>query len=187
MNPKGKNSITTNHRENLFNQLNFPKKDYMPVIIAWAVVIYFLSGIFLLTNYSYFVLSVFQFIQLFCFFLALTFLVPIRIYRKKLKMSYYEYIFLNFLGFSPIMLLFALGINYSFKSDAYLETYRIINFSSSKGSMIYILEDNKYDEYENVRTIKLSEDIEIDGNAFMAISFSDGVLGIRMIEKQKVY
>ena len=185
--PKRRNPITNSYQENRFNKISIPKKDYMSTIIGWAVFVYFLSAIIIMTNHDYFVLSVFQFIQLFCLLLALTFLVPIKFYRKKLDMSYYEYIFLNFLGFSPILLLLVLGVNYSFKSAPYEETYRIVNYTSSQGNMTYVLEGNKYEDYDHIRTIKLSGDVEIEGNTFMSISFSNGLLGIRMIEKQKIH
>ncbi|MEQ8623367.1 MAG: hypothetical protein RJQ00_11690 [Vicingaceae bacterium] len=102
-------------------------------------------------------------------------------------MSYYEYVFINFLGLAPLLLLFSLGINMAFKGDSYTETYRIVDSISTNGNMTYVLEDNKYESYEHVRSIDLTKEVDIEGNTFLSIQFSDGLLGIRLIEKHRVH
>jgi len=174
-------------KSKLVDKIRLPKKDYMSTITAWTVFIYFISAILIISNYSYFMLKVVHFVQLFCFFLAIAFLVPIRLYRRKLNMSYYEYVFINFLGLAPLLMLFCFGINLAFKGDSYTETYRIVNSISTNGNMTYILENNKYEDYEHVRSIDLTKEVEIEGNTFLSIQFSDGLLGIRMIEKHRVH
>lgn len=174
-------------KSKLVRKIKLPQKDYMSTITAWTVFIYFSSAILILSNYSYFMLKIVHFVQFFCFFLAIAFLVPIRFYRRKLNMSYYEYVFINFLGLAPLLLLFSLGINMAFKGDSYTETYRIVDSISTNGNMTYVLEDNKYESYEHVRSIDLTKEVDIEGNTFLSIQFSDGLLGIRLIEKHRVH
>jgi len=184
-----KNRFLSTKRENKnsVKKIDFPQKDYMSSIIAWSVFIYFMSAIIILSSYSYYVLKIINIVQLFCFFLAIAFLIPIRYYRKKLNMSYYEYIFVNFLGITPLLFLLTLGVNSAFKSEPYVETYQIVNAISTSGTMIYILENDSYQDYEHVRSIDLSKDVIIEGNTFFSIYFTDGLLGIKMVEQQRVH
>lgn len=178
---------TKRENKNSLKKLDLPKKDYMSLIVGWSIFIYFFSAIIVLSNYSYYVLRIINLFQFFCFFLAIAFLIPIRYYRKKLNMSYYEYILINLLGIAPFLLMLTLGINRAFKGEPYVETYEIVKTTSTNGSMTYILENAHYQEYEHVRTIDLSKDVIIEGNTFFSIYFTDGILGIKMVEQQRVH
>ena len=148
---------------------------------------YFIASLIIFNLFTSLDLSLIQLVQLFCLFLGLCFLIPIRLYRKILPISYYEYILFNILSASPFLILLAFSINMMFRGDTYIESYEILDIEVTPSKTIYTLENNAYEDKEYLRSINPNEDLEISGSKNLAIYFSDGLLGIRIIEKKKTY
>lgn len=163
------------------------KKDHMDTFHLVMVSVYFISCILLLNTFSQIELSFFELIQLYCLFLGLSFLVPIKLYRKALTISYYEYLFFNILSVAPVLIFLTFEINEQFKGETYIETYPIINKKGSESKTVFTLEGNAYKNQEYMRSISNKENIEIMGSQHLAIYLSDGFLGIRIIEKKRIY
>jgi len=148
---------------------------------------YFFSAIFILAQFPFLDLTAIQLLKLFCFFLGLSFLVPIRLYRKRIELSYYEYLFFNFICLAPVFIVLTFSINEVFKGETYIESYEIVQRKVSRDKIILTLEDQSYQNKAYMRTINTKDNSEIRGNNNYALYLSDGLLGIRIIEKKRLY
>lgn len=148
---------------------------------------YFISALIILSNFPYLDMSAIQLLKLFSLFLALSFLIPISLYRRRIALSYYEYLFFNFLCFAPFFIVITFQLNEIFKGNTYIESYQIIERKVGENQTIFTLQDQAYEEKEYMRTIKNDDNLEISGSDYYALYLSDGLLGIRIIEKKKIY
>lgn len=155
--------------------------------LIFTVLAYFISFILIFEHFPSLDLSLFQLLQFFCLFLGISFVIPIKIYRKFLAISYYEYLLFNFLSFSPLIIAGIFILNTTFKGNTYIESYQIEHRERLEYKTIFTLEKNTYQDKEYLRSIGEKEEIEIRGENNLAIYFSDGLLGIRIIEKKRVY
>lgn len=124
--------------------------------------------------------------KLFCFMVGASFLIPIKIYRKRLTMSIYEYIIFNIITIAPIFCSSFFVLNNVFASDTYVESYKVINIKVDHGNSFYILENEQYKEKEYLRTINNSDVSDVKGSDSLKIYFSDGLFGLREIRKKEV-
>ncbi len=171
-------------------RIHLPKQeenDNMHPIHVIMVVGYFVSCFMIYNFFQDVELSAFQLLKIFCLLVGIGFLIPIKLYRKKLTMSMYEYIFFNLLGFSTISCALLFLLNASFKDATYEETYRITDIERIHKAYILSLEEDAYADKEYLRIIRDKDNIEKRGNQFYSISFSDGFLGVRIIEKKRLH
>jgi hypothetical protein len=151
------------------------------------VLTYFISLFYIFNMFLQIDLSLFGLTRLAALFLAVSFLIPIKLYRIKFTMSIYEYILLNFLAITPALLALMLSLNYNLRGDMYSETYRIASIERLERKTIYHLKDDQYQQAEYLRTIADNEEIERTNNKYLSIYFSDGLFGIRVIEKKQLH
>lgn len=163
------------------------KKDNMEGIQVLMVLIFFFSCFTVLYHFFKMDLSIYELIKFYSLFLGISFLIPISLYRKKLTMSIYEYLFINFLAFSPMFLGGTFYLNSQFKHAKYKETYRIINTDVSELSISYTLEGNAYEDRKFLRSINDKDNVVVKGKNYLTIYFSDGLFGIRIIESKELH
>ncbi len=151
------------------------------------VLVYFASCILVLNAFLIADLNTFEFIQLICLMLAISFFIPVKFYRRKFTMSMYEYIILNIIGISPFFLAMFFGSNWMFKGETYEESYSIEEMVREEKSVILILEDNTYQDRQFLRTLYHNEEFENEGTDNYSIYFADGPFGVRFIEGKKLH
>lgn len=165
-------------------KIKAPEQDNMEGVTVLAVFVLFLSCFYTLNHFKILDLSVLGLFKLFCFFVAITFLIPIKFYRKWLTISIYEYIILNIISLAPLFCSSFFMANEAFASENYSETYQVIDVVVDNGTSFYILENNQYGDKEYIRTIKSTDDYDFFGSDSMRITFSDGLFGVRHIKKK---
>jgi hypothetical protein len=161
--------------------------DNMHAVHVTMVVVYFASCLVVLNAFLIADLNTFELIRLICLMLAISFFIPIKVYRRKFTMSMYEYILLNLIGISPLFMALFLGGNWMFKGEAYEESYRIEEMVRDDKSMILMLENDAYQEREFLRTLYPNEEFEKEGTDNYSIYFADGPFGVRFIEGKKLH
>jgi len=164
-----------------------PPKDNMNNFLVLMVMSFFAASFYLLSSFFTLDISLTNLVQLYCFFIGISFLIPIKIYRKKLTMSFYEYLIFNFISFAPILISICFLLNGSIKGDAYVETYTIINSEHDEFKTVYFLENNKYEDKEYLRSIKQGDELEVMGSSKLSIYFTEGLFGFRIIEKKTLH
>lgn len=145
------------------------------------VCIFFLASFYILFTSHSLDLSVFQCFQMYFLFLGIGFIVSINKYRKKLQMSYYEYVLFNIMAFAPGLIALTFFLNGLYFYKTYEETYKIKSFQHTEVETIYVLKDNQYEDKEYLRTISQKDEVVITGHNFYNIKFANGFLGIRVI------
>lgn len=161
-----------------------PEKDNMGCFTTIMVTSFFPSSITVLMVFRILDLTKFQFLQLFALILAISFFIPIRLYRKKLTISFYEYTIFNFISITPMLLALIFSLNIIFTGNTYVETYSIVKREPSKYQYVYTLADNQYEDKKYLRTIYSNNYPNITGFSKYSIYFQDGMFGIRVIEKK---
>lgn len=177
------------HSTSAPKKIELPKHDNMGVFISLMVISFFVALIYIsIVSSSFMDIGFWEIIRLYCLLFAIGLCIPIKIYRKKFTMSYYEYVLFNFLSFPLVMIAFAFLLNNNIRGKSYIETYAVTNFryDSQSRSMIYELEDQTYDEKEHLRTIQSIDFHKIKGQTEFSLYFSDGLFGIRLIENKVV-
>ena len=150
------------------------------------VIAFFLSCLYILNTFHFLDLSVFQFFQLYFLFIALGFMVSVKKYRKKLDMSMYEYILFNFMALAPLFICSIFFINGAYDLNQYSERYKIIDSKHSEIESIYYLKNDQYKDKEFIRTISQKDDAIVSGSDYLTIHFTQGLLGIRKINRKLV-
>lgn len=151
------------------------------------VVGYFVSCFLIYLFFQEVELSAFELLKIFCLLIGIGFLIPIKVYRIKFTMSMYEYIFFNFLAFSTINCAILFSLNFAFKGQPYEETYRVTNIERVHKAYVFSLENDQYEDKEYLRTIRDKDNYQKTGNQYFSLSFSDGLLGIRVIENKRLH
>lgn len=163
------------------------EKDNMSYIHAFMVLGYFVSCFLILSYFPKAVIDFEGLLKLFCLIIALSFIVPIKLYRKWLTMSMYEYIFLNLLGISTLGCALFFVLNESFRGEPYEETYKIESIERVHKAFVFNLEDAAYDQEVYLRTIKDKEQFEKTGNKYLSLTFAEGLFGVRVIENKRLH
>lgn len=179
--------LTRYHEKLRLERIEREEPDNMHLIHVSMVMVYFASCIVVLNAFLIADLKSFELIQLICLMLAITFLIPIKFYRRKLTMSMYEYILLNIIGISPLFMALFLGSNWIFKGQAYEESYQIEEMIRDDKSIILMLENDAYNDRQFLRTLYPNEEFEKEGTDNYSIFFADGPFGIRFIEGKKLH
>jgi len=184
---KDPQALAKYHQKLNLEKIEREEPDNMHVVHVSMVVIYFGSCLIVLNAFLAADLNTFELIKLICLMLGLSFLIPIKLYRRKLTMSMYEYILLNLIGISPLFLALFFSGNWLFKGDIYEESYVIQDMVWHDKTMVIELEDQIYDDREFLRSLKPNEEFEKEGTENYSIYFADGPLGIRFIEGKKLH
>lgn len=102
-------------------------------------------------------------------------------------MSFYEYTLINILAIGPLLCTLCLVINFAFKGDVYSETYEIAQKNRDRNFIVLRLKDDIYEDKAYLRTISDLENTGAIGSGNrLKIQFSDGLFGIRIIEKKEL-
>lgn len=168
-------------------RIKVDRRDNMSFFTLFMVVSFMGSMMFYLNVLYYIDISNFGLLRLLLFAMAIGFLIPIKLYRKKLTMSFYEYIIFNIISFAPSSISLLIILNLCFHSNPYIETYKVIGFESSEEKYIYHLENDQYIEEEYIRTIYDDNFPNISGHNYYAIQLADGHFGLRVIQKKLAY
>jgi hypothetical protein len=163
-----------------------PENDNMDNVTILAVFVLFMSCFYIFQHFMEIDLSVFGLFKTFCFFVAVTFLIPIKFYRKRLTISIYEYIILNIISLTPLFCSSFFIINASFSGATYSETYKIIDVETTHGVSSYLLENDQYIDKAYLRTINSTDEFKVYGTDSLRINFSNGLLGVRLIKAKIV-
>jgi len=164
-----------------------PRKDNMDSFQIIMILSFFAAVIQILACFQKLDLSLFNLIKSYSLFLGLSFLIPISLYRKRLTMSFYEYIIYNIITIAPGVLAILFTLNASFSSPTYTEKYKIITTEHTEFKTTYTLENNTYKDKEYLRSINDKDEVEISGHEFLSIHFSDGLFGIRLVIKKELH
>ncbi|MEQ8909024.1 MAG: hypothetical protein RIC95_07515 [Vicingaceae bacterium] len=164
-----------------------PEEDNMENLHILMAIAWFFCNFYVFQLFNNLDISLFQLIQLTVVSIAMGFFVPIKVYRRKYTMSFYEYIFFNLLAVGPILCAAFLFLNVTFNSPAYTETYKIVSSERSNGNTVYNLEDKQYQDKVYLRTVKYNSNYKKGGNDYLKIRFSSGLFGIRIIESKSLH
>ena len=170
-----------------FEEIDLPREDNMERFQIIMVICFFMSALQSLIYFQKMDLSLLGLIKLYSLFLGLSFLLPISLYRIKLTISFYEYIIFNVISIAPGLLAILFTLNASFSSPPYVESYKIVTMEHTEFKSVYTLEKNAYQEKEYLRSINDKDKVEISGNEFFSIHFSDGLFGLRIVEKKELH
>ena len=171
-------------KQRLSGKLDLPQEDNMTDIHLLMVIAWFACNFYIFFIFKGLDLKLFGLFQLAIFSVGLGFFIPIKIYRKKYTMSFYEYILLNFLALGPLFCAAIILINGIFSGPTYQETYRIEQSIRENGNTVYLLEDNAYDEKTYLRTVNQNKNYKKHQKKweYLTLEFSDGLFGIRLIK-----
>ena len=164
-----------------------PVVDNMGKFTITAIIVFFISCIYLLLHIHQVELSTLGFFKILDFFLGHSFLILIKWYRKLLTMSMYEYIIFNLISIAPLLFTIFLLINNVFAGKPYIETYKIEHAVLNNENLCYVLEGNPYEDAAYIRTLYREENHEYDGSDSLSITFADGFFGIRQIKKKRLH
>jgi hypothetical protein len=165
-------------------KIDLPEEDNMTDIHLLMVIAWFACNFYIFFVFKGLDLKLFGLFQLAILSIGLGFFIPIKIYRRRYTMSFYEYILLNFLALGPFFCASIILLNTVFSGPTYQETYRIEQSIRENGDTIYILEDNAYQEKAYLRTVNQNKNYKSHQKKweYLTLEFSDGLFGIRLIK-----
>ena len=137
----------------LAKKLVIEKQDNMSFMAIFAAISFIASIIFFIVIIHKIDISNFGLFRLLAITAALWFLVPIKWYRKKYTMSFYEYVIFNIISFAPTSVVLLFILNLTFNSSPYIETYPISDYDIYEKEYIFHLANGQYAEDEYLRTI----------------------------------
>lgn len=186
-----KNKRAPKH-ENLVNKLNESdlnkrKEDNMENFTYVMILAYFGALFYIIQTFPYLDLKKIELLRFYCLFLAIGFLLPLKLYRKKFTMSIYEYLIFNILTFASSTFALFLILNASITVQKPIETYKIEQVKRIDGYTIYTLENNAYQEKEYLRKINDIDLVTAKGENYLKIHFKKGLFGIRSIDRKELY
>ncbi|MFT6946702.1 MAG: hypothetical protein ACJARP_001121 [Vicingaceae bacterium] len=163
------------------------EKDNMGWFTFFMVLSFIGSIMFFVVNVYKVDVSNFGLFRLFAIAGALGFLIPIKIYRKRWTMSFYEYVIFNIISFAPSGIVILFILNLTFKSSPYTETYPISSFEPFKRKYVFHLDEEQYEDEEYLRVIYDQDFPNIKGTSEYSIKFSNGYFGLRVIEEKSTH
>lgn len=154
-------------------------------LMGFIVILYFIVTICVTAIFQILDLSIFQLFRLFILTVGISFLIPIKVYRKRWALNFYEYLIYNIVFVGPTLLLIAFSINFINPSPTYTESYAITAKERIDGAIVLGLENNKYQDKTYLRTFSENEDTHKAAYANrLELEFSNGLLGIRIIKNR---
>jgi len=169
------------------NDLNKRKADNMENFTYVMILAYFCALFYIIQTFPYLDLKKMELLRFYCLFLAIGFLFPLKLYRKKFTMSIYEYLIFNILTFASSTFALFLILNASVTIEEAVESYKIEHVRRVDGYTIYTLENNAYEEKKYLRKINDIDLVTVNGENYLKIHFKKGLFGIRIVERKELY
>jgi hypothetical protein len=157
------------------------KKDNMGPIHLLMTVTFFI-GLFLITNYATVtVISTWSITKIFAGILAISLLIPIKWYRKKLTINIYEFFLLGLLGYAPFLTGIYFATNYFTRGNEHVETYKIEQVEMHTFFSDLILENDTLNEYALLTCFDSRDSGLYKGRTKAKYTFEDGGLGLKIL------
>lgn len=167
-------------------KISLPQKDNMGSAHVVLVLLFFFCAAFLGNTFLSIDLSLFDYLKFFLIFLVLSIAVPIKWYRKKLTLSYYEFYIFNTISIAPFLFSFFLFLNFV-STNSSTKKYKIVNATLEERKRIYTLENSALNNKEFARTFTNKELNRIFGGDTLKIQFSTGIFGITRVDEKTIY
>ncbi len=168
-------------------KIKLPESDNMSRFTLVATGTTLLASIYVLVRFYSIDLPLLGLIKFICFFIGFSFLIPIKWYRKKLTMSYYEYAIFNVISIAPFLTASLLFLNGALAGETYRETHAIESAYNESGQIYFNFEDAAYQDKAYLRTIGKFDEVEVTGSDSLSIYFSDGAFGFRNIKGKSLH
>lgn len=171
------------------SKIHVPRKDNMNnfYVIAFLTA---LAGVMAYgIGSKYFIISQSTYLKIVLITFLLTLLVPIKYYRKKFTISYYEFIVFNFMISTPVILLLVFSLNLMLPIKYYKESYKYTDtrYLSSCECQVVYLENEQHENDIAFRKLIDREYTTYRGDSIYTIEYSRGIFGIRMYESQYLH
>lgn len=165
------------------------RKDNTSPIYSFAVIFTLLAVVAIAALNHLFILNLIDFFKIFICTYLLLIAIPIKVYRKKFTISFYEFFIFNFILTTPAILLIIFSLNYFIVIDHSTETYPVerVRYYGKSSMRIVTLKNKQYIDNEAMRTIYNWNEHEFVSNRLYEISYATGIFGIKMYEFQKLY
>jgi hypothetical protein len=157
------------------------KKDNMGGIHVLMVLALFVGLGMMVSIGSITVITVWGITKIFAFVLAISLLIPIKWYRKKLTMNIYEYFLLSLLGYAPFITGLFFGINYYNRANFHVETYSIQSIERGKFYSDIHLNNDTLSEYPLLTSFDDRDSNFYKGRSKMRYEFEEGGLGLKIL------
>ena len=145
-------------------------------------------GLFLIINYaSVTVISAWNITKIYTGILAISLLVPIKWYRKKLTINIYEFFLLGLLGYAPLLTGSYFATNYLTSYNEHSEIYKIESVEMHTFYSDLILENDTLSEYALLTCFDSRDSSLYKGRTKAKYTFEYGGLGLKiLIDKRAI-
>lgn len=106
------------------------------------------------------------------------------LFRKPLKLSLLDGLYLNVFTIAPLCLVLFLGLN-RINSTTYTEEHRILSYEATSDSYVLELEDGAYEEFWRIRNV--FHDTPPEQMEHVEYTFGDGRFGYKVLKKTRLY
>lgn len=167
-------------------RINPPKKvaepeDNMGTIHVIMSVSLFV-GLFLLIKFATVtVITTWSISKIFAGVLAISLLVPIKWYRKKLTMNVYEFFLIGLLGYAPLLTGTYFATNFLTSSNEHSEIYKIEQVEMHTFYSDLKLENDTLSEYALLTCFDSRDSSLYKGRTKAKYTFEDGGLGLKIL------
>ncbi len=142
----------------------------------------FFIGLFLLVNFaSETVISIWGITKVVVGIFAISLLVPIKWYRKKLTMSIYEFFLISLLGYAPLFGGLFFFTNHIGSDNFHVETYNIESIEMSRYFSTIHLENDTLEEYAILTAFDSRDSAYYKGRSTARYEFKDGLWGLKIV------
>lgn len=160
--------------------------DNMSKIHVLMVLMYFAGLFLILFYYSLTFLTLNGLLKIFAVILTASFVVPIKLYRLRYSMSFYEYTIGNILSLSPLLCGLILLLNFHFSSEVVTEVHKIKNLSKQNNTILLQLENDAYEEESFVRSFDEAEFSANFSSDSLELHLANGLFGYKVLKKRKL-
>ena len=157
------------------------RKDNMESIHIIMVLAFFIGLGMIVIFASETVISIWGITKIFSFLLAITLLIPIKWYRKKLTMNVYEFFLLSLLGYAPFLTGLFFTVNYLNQSNFHVEKYPIESIERGIYFSDIILKNDTLSEYAILTSFDNRDSTFYKGRKQMRYEFKHGGLGLKIL------
>lgn len=163
-------------------RLKVDKQDNMDVIHIIMTFTWFACNLYIFSEFPHLDLSILGLFKLIFVCIGISFFIPIKFYRKKLTMSFYEYLFINLLALGPLFTVCSFYMNETFGSVPYTEKHLIVDSRQTNNGTLFELENHAYQDKVYLRKVNASYRVNKKDSLYLNIQLIDGLLGFRVIE-----
>jgi hypothetical protein len=157
------------------------EKDNMETIHILMALALFIGLGLIITFATSTVITIWGITKIFAFVLAISLLIPIKWYRKKLTMNVYEFFLLSLLGYAPIITGLFFTLNFTTRSNYHVETYTIQSIEKGKYYSDVHLKNDTLSEYSLLTSYDTRESNFYLGRKTMRYEFEDGGFGLKIL------